>query len=96
MTIKYFAKLRPVENGFVITFPDVPGCFTCAFTRDEAEPLSQEVLSLTFHGHSPDDLPAASSAEEIELEEGQELMEISAEMELVDGMLKSLVQTDLI
>lgn len=95
MRISYFAKIRQAENGFVITFPDVPGCFTCAFTRDEIEPLSKEVLSLAFNGHDPRDLPVPSRMEEVELEEGQELVLIEAEMELSEGVLKSLIESDL-
>ena len=96
MILRYFAKLKQVPNGIVITFPDVPGCFTCAFTRDEIESLSREIMSLTFHGHRPDELPRMSGADEIELEEGQELILIETEMALENGLLKSLIPTDLI
>ena len=96
MLLKYFAVLKPVENGIIITFPDVPGCFTCAFTRDEIDSLSKEVLSLTFHDHSPEELPKASAASELELEEGQETVEISVEMELENGRLKSLIPLELL
>ena len=96
MIIAYYAKLRPVENGFVITFPDVPGCFTCAFTRDEIEPLSREVLSFAFHGHSPEDLPKASQKEELELEANEEALFIEAEMALENGRLRSLIDNGLL
>ena len=96
MIIGYFAKIRPVDNGFVITFPDVPGCFTCAFTRDEIEPLAREVLSFAFHGHVPEDLPAASAHDALELEEGQEALFVEAEMALENGRLRSLIDNGLL
>ena len=96
MWLNYCAILKKVPNGMVITFPDVPGCFTCAFDRGEVDSLAKEILSLTFHGHNREDLPEATPENEVDIDEGEEVVLVSVEMGEEDGVLKSLIPSELI
>ncbi|MBR0136140.1 MAG: type II toxin-antitoxin system HicB family antitoxin [Clostridia bacterium] len=96
MKLSYYAVLKNVPNGIVITFPDVPGCFTCAFDMGEVDKLAEEVLCLTFHGHRQEDVPAASEKESIETAENELLRLIEVEMDVEDGALKSRIPIDLL
>lgn len=96
MELKYYAKLKKDENGFYISFPDVPGCFTCAFNREEINSISAEMLSYIFNGRRVEQLPRPSAREEISLEEDRELQEIVFEMAVEGGRLKSTIPIGLI
>jgi len=51
--IKHYARLsyndeEPGVFTISITFPDIPGCFSCANTREEAIEMSKDALETWF------------------------------------------------
>lgn len=43
----YQAKMTPAaDSGYDVTFPDLPGCFTCGENLDDALRMAKEVLDL--------------------------------------------------
>jgi len=83
--MNYFAIFHPAEEkagGYVVTFPDLPGCVTQGNTFDEAFAMAQEALEgfLDAMREDGDPIPAASSlgearakAEAEAHEDGEEL-----------------------
>lgn len=42
----YPAVFYKYDNGdYAIEFPDLPGCFTCAYSEDEADYMAKDVLA---------------------------------------------------
>ena len=63
------------EDGISIEFPDVPGCYSCAKTKEKALESAQEALSLHLYGMEKDNdpIPEATEIEKVKLEENQEV-----------------------
>lgn len=62
-----FTVLADPEGGFVIVFPDLPGCMTQAETWEEIGPLADEARRLwleTAYEHNAQPLPLPSFPEE--------------------------------
>lgn len=65
----YIAVLTPEENGgFSIEFPDVPGCFSCADTIEEAAVMAHDALRLHLQCMLDDGeaLPPAATQKPVE------------------------------
>ncbi|MFJ7407050.1 MULTISPECIES: type II toxin-antitoxin system HicB family antitoxin [unclassified Lysinibacillus] len=60
------------ENGFTITFPDLPGCITEGSNMDEAAYMSKDVLAGFLYGMEEDgeQIPAPSNPSNIDLPQG--------------------------
>lgn len=58
--ISYQAILKKDGDCIDITFPDVPGAFTCAYSKSEAILMAKEVLELVLHKKKVTDLPIPS------------------------------------
>jgi len=60
------------EQGFTITFPDLPGCITEGSNMDEAVYMAKDVLVGFLYGMEEDgeEIPDASNPSSIELPEG--------------------------
>jgi len=44
--IQYQAKILPDDGDFSVEFPDLPGCFSCGSTLEEALEMAKEALTL--------------------------------------------------
>ncbi|MEX2909211.1 type II toxin-antitoxin system HicB family antitoxin, partial [Clostridioides difficile] len=51
----YPAILSYDEDGISVEFPDLPGCYTCGDTTEEALKMSKEALGLHLYGMEEDD-----------------------------------------
>lgn len=58
ITIKYPALFEVNSEGISISFPDLPECLSCAFTKRQAYKMAKEALSLALHGVQICELPA--------------------------------------
>ncbi|MGE7841404.1 type II toxin-antitoxin system HicB family antitoxin [Lysinibacillus sp. NPDC093712] len=60
------------ENGFTITFPDLPGCITEGSNMDEAIYMAKDVLVGFLYGMEEDgeQIPAPSNPSNIDLPQG--------------------------
>ena len=76
---KYFYPVifEPEEAGFSVYVPDIPGCFTQGDSLEEALENVQEVIGLMLEDIKPEDYPAASVPNEVELEGQQFVMMVA-------------------
>ncbi len=60
------------EEGFTITFPDLPGCVTEGSNMDEAVYMAKDVLAGFLYGMEEDgeEIPEASTPSSIDLPQG--------------------------
>ena len=69
-------------DGISIFFPDLPGCFSCADTMEQAFSRAKEALQLHLYGMEEDGetIPAASPVGKIPLRAGETIAMIEAWM----------------
>jgi len=62
------------DDGISISFPDLPGCLSCAETTEEALRDAEEVLGLFLYNMEKDGetIPEATPLEKIKLESSEE------------------------
>jgi predicted RNase H-like HicB family nuclease len=53
----FIALLEYADDGISITFPDLPGCISCAYNTDEAIKNAKEALGLHIWGMEQDSEP---------------------------------------
>lgn len=73
------------SDGISISFPDLAGCFSCAYTDEEALLMAEEVLGLWMENMEVEgeEIPKASELKDIKLEPNQKTVLISVWMPLV-------------
>jgi len=69
----YLAVFNYAEDGISIYFPDLPGCFSCADTLEEAVRNAKEAMGLHLWSMEKDKdvIPEPSSLKDIKLEENE-------------------------
>lgn len=55
--LKYPALFEVNSDGISISFPDIPGCLSCAFSKSQAFKMAKEALALALHGAKIHELP---------------------------------------
>lgn len=60
ITLKYPALFEVNSDGISISFPDIPGCLSCAFSKSQAFKMAKEALALALHGAKIHELPTQS------------------------------------
>lgn len=72
----------PEANGYTVFFPDLPGCITEGDDYNQAIRMAKEALELHLYGMEKDgeELPVATNPENIELNRGQFVTLIEADM----------------
>lgn len=72
------------EDGISIEFPDLPGCFSCGDTTDEAAKMAKEALGLHMYGieEDCDDIPNPTPINKIKLSKNQIPMLVEVYMPL--------------
>lgn len=73
------------EDGISIEFPDLPGCFSCADTDEEALYMAEDVLGLWMVELEEDneEIPTPTNLKDIEVEDNQKTALISVWMPTV-------------
>lgn len=87
MKICYNAIFEFARDGINVTFPDVPEAFTCAYSRDEAISMAQEVLDLVLHRRKFSELPKSTSRNDITVQNNMEVVSVSISMNEKNGVL---------
>ena len=69
----YPAIFEYAEDGITITFPDLPGCISCAGSQEEALYMAKDVLGVFIAACESlgDTIPAPSKGSDIKTEPGQ-------------------------
>lgn len=64
---EFVAVFEYAEDGISISFPDLPGCLSCADTTDEALKNAQEALGLVLVHYERENIqiPLATPIEEV-------------------------------
>ena len=87
-----FPAIFDVSNdGISVEFPDLPGCFTCGDTIEEAYKNAKEALELHIYGMEKDNdyIPDPTPLNKIKLETNQSVMLIEAWMPLVRSEMEN-------
>jgi predicted RNase H-like HicB family nuclease len=85
--LTYPAVYEYAADGINIAFPDVPGAFTCAFSRRQAKIMAKEVLMLMLHKTSAADLPKPSDTVDLSGYAKAEMVPITVRMREKGGVL---------
>ncbi|WJY28054.1 type II toxin-antitoxin system HicB family antitoxin [Sporosarcina trichiuri] len=78
----YPALFDYADDGISISFPDLPGCFSCADSDEEAMLMAKEALSLHLYGMEVDGepIPSPTPAEALQTDDNQTLVSIDVWM----------------
>ena len=76
----YYALLEPYEEGFGVSFPDLPGAISVGTDVDDAVFNAQECLAVHLHGEPEEELPAPSKREDIEVPKGWQLALVATDV----------------
>jgi len=55
------------NDGISISFPDLPGCFSCGYSTEEAIQMAKESLELYLSGMKEEEIPSPSNLREIKV-----------------------------
>ncbi|MCX7904118.1 MAG: type II toxin-antitoxin system HicB family antitoxin [Caloramator sp.] len=79
------------DDGISVEFPDLPGCFTCGDTIDEAYKNAKEALELHLYGMEKDNapIPEPTPLDKIKIQKKQSIMLIEAWMPLVRSEMEN-------
>lgn len=82
---EFVAVFNYAEDGISISFPDLPGCLSCADTTKEAIKNAEEVLGLVLYGMEEDNeqIPEPTLLENVKCEENEKAVLINVWMPLV-------------
>jgi predicted RNase H-like HicB family nuclease len=63
------------DDGISVSFPDLPGCYTCGGSDEEAIRMAEEALGLHLYGMEVDDdpIPEPSRGDKIQLEANERI-----------------------
>ncbi len=75
----YPAVFLQEDDGITITFPDLPGCISCADTYEEAYNNAKEALELYLEDYI-DNWPNSSKVEDIHLGKNESIALIELDM----------------
>ena len=69
------AVFNYADDGISVSFPDLPGCFTCGDTDEEAIKMAEEVLGLHLWGmeNGGDPIPEPSRGDKIRIETNERI-----------------------
>lgn len=78
----YPAIFNYADDGISISFPDLPGCYSCADTDEEALLMAEEVLGLWMENleYDNEEIPNPSKLTDIELKKNEKTVLISVWM----------------
>lgn len=79
------------DDGISIEFPDLPGCFSCGDTTEEAVGMAKEALGLHIYGMEDDNdnIPNPTPIEKIDLTKNQILMLIEVYMPMYRSAIEN-------
>ncbi|MED5053794.1 type II toxin-antitoxin system HicB family antitoxin [Anoxybacillus rupiensis] len=78
----YPAVFDYADDGISVEFPDLPGCFTCGDTEEEAFQMAKEAMALHLYGleQENEEIPQPSKVSEIQTENNQVIVFIEVWM----------------
>lgn len=91
-TYIYPAVFSYADDGISISFPDLPGCLSCADSEFEAIESAREVLGLYMHGleEDNDEIPEPTSLKNITLEDNDIAVLVDVYMPVIRNKIKNI------
>ena len=86
--LSYYAIFRFDPDGINISFPDLPGCLSCAFSENQAVPMAEEALSLWLSGMEYGELPPPSPVDLFTCRANESAHEIAVSVRVKDGIIE--------
>ena len=86
--LSYLAIFRFDSDGINISFPDLPGCLSCAFSKNQAVPMAEEALSLWLSGMEYSALPPPSPVDLFTCRANESAHEIAVSVRVKDGIIE--------
>lgn len=86
--LSYYALFRLDSDGINISFPDLPGCLSCAFSENQAVPMAEEALSLWLSGMEYGELPPPGPADAIVCRANESAHEIAVSVRVKNGIIE--------
>lgn len=79
------------DDGVSVEFPDLPGCYTCANSTEEALKMAKDALGLHIYGLEQDNeiLPLPSPINSLKFEKGQVVVLVEAWMPLIRNVAEN-------
>lgn len=73
------------DDGISISFPDLPGCFSCADSDQEAMHMAKDAMGLHLFGMEKDnnDIPEPTQLNKIHIETNQKVVLIEVHMPII-------------
>lgn len=89
-TYLYPAVFHSEDGGIGVAFPDLPGCYTCGRTAEDALRMAKDALGLHLYGMEQDGdvIPPPSSPTQIQVEQGEAIALVEVFMPLVRDVLE--------
>ncbi|MCI8600551.1 MAG: type II toxin-antitoxin system HicB family antitoxin [Oscillospiraceae bacterium] len=86
----FVAVFEYADDGISISFPDLPGCLSCADSEEEGVRMAEDALGLYLFGMEEDgeEIPAPTRIQDIRLETNQVPVLISVYMPLARAAVK--------
>ncbi len=77
------------EDGVSVEFPDLPGCYTCGDSTEEALRMAKDALGLHMYGleQDGDEITAPSNIDNLELEKKQVVVLVEVWMPLIRNII---------
>jgi predicted RNase H-like HicB family nuclease len=94
----YLAIFERDEDGYSVTFPDLPGCITCGDNLEDAYLMAKDALELHLYGmeEDNDEIPSPSIPESISANSDSFVTLIEAYMPLIrDEMANKAIKKTL-
>lgn len=59
--MEYIAKIAKEDDGYTVEFPDIPGCYTCGDSMEEALSMAEDALYAVLYAKLEDKDPLPES-----------------------------------
>ncbi len=86
MNVTYYAVFH-YDDELWVSFPDLPGCFSCGNNYETAVEMARDALGLYIDDLSNKQLPTATPLSLINLQKNQQAIKITVEVEVVNGKI---------
>lgn len=79
------------NDGISVEFPDLPGCYTCAESTDEAIMMAKDAMGLHLYGMEKDNdpIPSPSIIREVKTEQNQAVVIVETWMPIIRDVIEN-------
>ena len=85
--ISYCAIFQFKSDGINIDYPDLQGCLSCAYSKEQSMQMAAEALSLWLSGMKYSELPPPTSAGAIICQPNESVYTITVQVQIKNGYI---------